>query len=66
MLCRLWPLNGGRPLGGVVLEADEGEGVFTLDLEMELIDKTRRELPILRNRRPEIYRGDSAARKTES
>ncbi|QHN05895.1 MULTISPECIES: carbon-nitrogen hydrolase family protein [Methanothermobacter] len=54
------------PWGGVVLEADEGEGVFTLDLEMELIDKTRRELPILRNRRPEIYRGDSAARKTES
>ncbi len=44
------------PLGETVIELGENEGVFTVELDLALVDYVRREIPVLENRRPELYR----------
>lgn len=43
------------PWGTVLACAPDGTGVTTVDLDFDLLDKVRRELPALQNRRPDIY-----------
>lgn len=44
------------PWGSVMVDAGSSECVLTVDLDMEMVEKVRRELPLLRNRRPDVYR----------
>jgi len=44
------------PWGSVMVDAGISECVLTVDLDMEMVEKVRRELPLLRNRRPDVYR----------
>ncbi|MCL6478669.1 MAG: carbon-nitrogen hydrolase family protein [Peptococcaceae bacterium] len=44
------------PWGEVVARAGEGEEVVCAEIEPEKIDKVRRELPLLRHRRTDLYR----------
>jgi predicted amidohydrolase len=43
------------PWGTVLACAPDGVGVTTADLDLDQLDKVRRELPALHNRRPDIY-----------
>ncbi|NDJ85517.1 MAG: carbon-nitrogen family hydrolase [Chloroflexi bacterium] len=43
------------PWGNTVIELGEGEGVHTVDLDMEAVDQIRQEIPVLNDRRPEHY-----------
>ncbi|MFZ5898220.1 MAG: carbon-nitrogen hydrolase family protein [Bacillota bacterium] len=42
------------PWGTVIVEASEQEALLTADLNLELIDKVRAELPVLHNRRKDL------------
>lgn len=43
------------PWGSVVCEADASPSVITADIDLEAVERIRRELPLLRNRRPDVY-----------
>lgn len=43
------------PWGKILIEADEEEGVFTTDIDLERVTMTRKQMPVLNDRRPEIY-----------
>jgi N-carbamoylputrescine amidase len=44
------------PYGQVVARAPEGEPALSLvDLDLDLVEQARRDLPFLRDRRPEMY-----------
>lgn len=44
------------PLGKTIIELGENEGVFTVELDLDVVEKIRRHIPVLENRRPELYR----------
>ncbi|HEU5139359.1 MAG TPA: carbon-nitrogen hydrolase family protein [Bacillales bacterium] len=44
-----------NPRGEIVCEADDTEGVLTGSADLSMITKERRQEPILRSRRPELY-----------
>ncbi|HOQ18289.1 carbon-nitrogen hydrolase family protein [Methanothermobacter thermautotrophicus] len=44
------------PWGSVVCDAGASPSVVTADIDMETVERIRRELPLLRNRRPDVYR----------
>jgi predicted amidohydrolase len=50
------------PWGDVLARAPAGPGVVTADLDFDRLDKVRRELPALQNRRPDIYDLSAVAR----
>ena len=43
------------PWGRVVDELDDGEGLLICELENELIEKVRKELPLMKHRRTDLY-----------
>jgi len=43
------------PWGRVVDELDDGEGLLVCELENELIEKVRKELPLMKHRRTDLY-----------
>jgi predicted amidohydrolase len=43
------------PWGEIVIEAGEGEGVFTVEVDLDRVDTIRQQIPVLENRRPEHY-----------
>lgn len=44
------------PWGNVLSRADEKEGIMYVDIDLELVDKVRSELPLLKHRRTDVYR----------
>ena len=44
------------PFGRTILEMDEGEGLGFVDIDLALMHDIRNKLPLLQNRREEIYR----------
>ena len=53
--------SGGRsmivdPWGVVLARADDGEGFVAADLDLERQEEIRAQLPVLANRRPQVYR----------
>lgn len=46
-----------NPWGTVLAEADEAETLLTATLRMELVAEAREAIPVLSDRRPELYRG---------
>ncbi len=46
---------GVDPFGKVVVEADIGEEIVYMIVDRERIEKVREQLPVLRQRRPEVY-----------
>ena len=52
---------GGRsavvdPWGTPLVEGDDSEALLTIDIDLREADKARRYIPVLQDRRPEIYR----------
>lgn len=45
------------PWGNIVFEAGHAEGVYTAQLNLEEADQARRAMPVLNDRRPELYGG---------
>lgn len=43
------------PWGEIVIELGEGEGVYTVEIDLDLVDDVRQRIPILKDRRPEHY-----------
>ncbi len=43
------------PQGGLLIKADDAEGLYFIDLDLEKVESTRATLPYLRLRRPECY-----------
>lgn len=43
------------PWGNVIAEAPDGVGVTTADIDLALLDKVRRDMPSLQNRRADMY-----------
>jgi predicted amidohydrolase len=43
------------PWGETLIETGEGEGVYTVDVDMTVVDRIRMQIPVLDNRRPEHY-----------
>jgi len=43
------------PWGNIVFEAGGAEGVYTAPLDLTQVDKAQKAIPVLRNRRPEVY-----------
>lgn len=43
------------PWGEILLEADESEGVYLVDIDISQVAKTRARLTALKDRRPELY-----------
>lgn len=43
------------PWGRVVSSAGETEGVILADIDLNLVEKIRQELPLIRHRRPDLY-----------
>jgi predicted amidohydrolase len=43
------------PWGDIVRRLDEREGLAVADLDLDQVDKIRRELPLLAHRRPDVY-----------
>lgn len=43
------------PWGNILEQMDEKEGFIIQDLDLELVDKVRRELPLLAHRRTDVY-----------
>lgn len=43
------------PWGEVIAEAGEEPGIFFADIDLDLVDATRRQLPALKDRRPELF-----------
>lgn len=45
-----------NPWGDKIVEADENECILYGNIDLDLIEKVREELPLLKQRRPELYR----------
>jgi omega-amidase len=43
------------PWGNTVLELGNQEGVFTTTIDLKLVDEAQRAIPVLQDRRPEVY-----------
>lgn len=43
------------PNGDIVIELGEGEGVVTAEFDLNMVEKVRRSMPVLEDRRPEHY-----------
>ncbi len=43
------------PWGETVIELGEGEGVYTIDVDLTAVEQIRHQMPVLTNRRPEHY-----------
>lgn len=43
------------PTGEVIIEVGEGEGVYTVNIDLDVVAEVRQQMPILENRRPEHY-----------
>jgi deaminated glutathione amidase len=43
------------PLGRVLVDMGEGEGIQIAELDLGLVDETRQKLPLLKNRRSDVY-----------
>ncbi len=43
------------PWGEILLEADESAGVYTVDIDIEKVAETRAYIPVLKDRRPDLY-----------
>lgn len=43
------------PWGDTVIELGENEGVYTTEIDLDLVDAVRQKIPILQDRRPETY-----------
>lgn len=43
------------PWGEIVIELGEGEGVYTVEVDLKLVEDVRGRIPVLRDRRPEYY-----------
>jgi len=43
------------PLGRVMADMGEGEGIEIVELDLALVDETRQKLPLLKNRRADVY-----------
>ena len=43
------------PWGKVIAEAGSGEMLLVTEINLELVDKVRNEIPVLKHRRPELY-----------
>ncbi|MFN8102942.1 MAG: carbon-nitrogen hydrolase family protein [Acidimicrobiia bacterium] len=54
------------PWGAVLATAPDGEGHVCADLDLALVDETRRRLPSLANRRPGVYAWPDAAARPPS
>ena len=52
-------LGGGSavvdPWGVPLVEGDDGEALLTAEVDLREADKARRYIPVLRDRRPEVY-----------
>ena len=44
------------PWGNVVAEADEKPGLLTAEIDLTKADAIRQQIPILKNRRTDLYR----------
>jgi predicted amidohydrolase len=45
-----------NPWGEIVAEADENECILYGNIDLDLIDKIREELPLLKHLKPDLYR----------
>ena len=43
------------PWGKILLEADESEGLFVVEINLQIVAEVRERLPALKDRRPELY-----------
>jgi predicted amidohydrolase len=43
------------PWGKILLEADESEGLFVVEINLQIVSEVRERLPALKDRRPELY-----------
>jgi len=43
------------PLGRTLVDLGDEEGIATIDIDIDLVRDTREKLPLLKNRRPDIY-----------
>lgn len=44
------------PFGKIIAETDEKESIIFSEIDLDYVDKIREELPILKSRRPELYK----------
>ncbi|MGB9867969.1 MAG: carbon-nitrogen family hydrolase [Bacillota bacterium] len=44
-----------NPWGETVLEANDQEGVFVCDIDLEMVDHVRKTIPVFGSRRPDVY-----------
>ena len=51
------------PLGRIVVDLGEKEGMEVVDLDLNLVKETRQKLPLLKNRRADVYARHSATAK---
>ena len=51
----LWTLLDHNPQGNIMAEAGETEEIITTTLDFALLPDVRKQLPLLKNRRPELY-----------
>jgi predicted amidohydrolase len=51
------------PLGRIVVDLGEKEGMEVADLDLNLVKETRQKLPLLKNRRADVYARHSATAK---
>ncbi len=49
------------PTGAVLIEADEQPGLLFAELDLSLVSKTRAEIPVFADRRPELYSTGTAS-----
>ena len=59
------PLPRGRSWGTILREAGEGSETVIARLDAKLLERVRRELPVLVHRRPDLYDRWRAARKDQ-
>jgi deaminated glutathione amidase len=52
------------PLGRTVVDLREQEGVEVVELDLPLVEETRQKLPLLKNRRNDVYAQYAASRRT--
>ena len=43
------------PWGETVLEAGNVQGLFTVDIDLDMVDEVRKRIPVYRDRRPKVY-----------
>lgn len=46
---------GVDPYGNILNELDDKEGILVCEIDLEQIEKVRKAMPALLNRRPEVY-----------